>query len=258
MRTGLQPDMSLRRSARLSTASSTAAETGSSAASKPKRGRTTASTTAASAKKRKNTAAAAEDAARDSSAPASPSGEDGACAAAPRMPVSKRHKATVQAFTPAGVRLLARTARGSPKAEHQDARGPRPAEPHATNAPLSTPGGSLVVSYAPPGTAPASPAPSPSKRKKKEAAALPPDIGAARPPPTATTDTLLRDACAHLCRVDAGLQALIDKHHCEMFSPQGLREVVDPFTALASGIIGQQVGGSLFLQTIHGCVLPSH
>jgi hypothetical protein len=26
-----------------------------------------------------------------------------------------------------------------------------------------------------------------------------------------------------------------------MFSPDGLKEVVDPFTALASGIIGQQV-----------------
>jgi len=36
---------------------------------------------------------------------------------------------------------------------------------------------------------------------------------------------------------------LIEKHHCKIFSPEGLREVVDPFTALASSIIGQQVSG---------------
>lgn len=43
--------------------------------------------------------------------------------------------------------------------------------------------------------------------------------------------------------MDPKLEVLIGKHHCKMFSPEGLREVVDPFTALASGIIGQQVSG---------------
>ncbi len=54
-------------------------------------------------------------------------------------------------------------------------------------------------------------------------------------------DTLLRDAEAYLISVDPKLEKLIHRHKCRMFSPEGLREVVDPFTALASGIIGQQV-----------------
>lgn len=84
------------------------------------------------------------------------------------------------------------------------------------------------------------------KRKAKEV--VPPDVGALRPP-TSTVDTLLEDACEYLCKVDPKLRGLIEKHHCKMFSPEGLREVVDPFTALASGIIGQQVGSVCVLCT---------
>jgi DNA-3-methyladenine glycosylase II len=68
----------------------------------------------------------------------------------------------------------------------------------------------------------------------------PPDVGVLHPP-TSTVDSLLEDACEHLCKVDPKLKELIERHHCKMFSPEGLREVVDPFTALASGIMGQQV-----------------
>lgn len=55
--------------------------------------------------------------------------------------------------------------------------------------------------------------------------------------------TLLRDAETFLVRADetGKLAGLVDKHRCGIFSPEGLGEVVDPFTALASGIIGQQV-----------------
>ena len=53
---------------------------------------------------------------------------------------------------------------------------------------------------------------------------------------------LLAGACAHLLKVDPKLKVLIDKHHCDIFSPQGLMEGVDPFISLSSTIIGQQVG----------------
>jgi hypothetical protein len=69
---------------------------------------------------------------------------------------------------------------------------------------------------------------------------VPPDVGVLRPP-TSTVDTLLKDAEEFLCQVDPGLRDLVGKHSCKIFSPEGLREVVDPFTALSSGIIGQQV-----------------
>lgn len=41
--------------------------------------------------------------------------------------------------------------------------------------------------------------------------------------------------------VDPKLRVVVEKHSCRMFSPEGLREVVDPFVELSSGIIGQQV-----------------
>jgi DNA-3-methyladenine glycosylase II len=114
---------------------------------------------------------------------------------------------------------------------------PRPAEPHATNAPLSTPGGSRVVAYHSSPAKPDDPSPV-KKRKAKEI--VPPDVGTLKPP-TTDIDTLLKEAEAFLIKVDPKLRGLIEKHHCKMFSPDGLREVVDPFTALASSIMGQQV-----------------
>lgn len=56
-------------------------------------------------------------------------------------------------------------------------------------------------------------------------------------------DTLLKDAEAFLVRVDetGRLSRLVETQKCKMFSPEGLKEVVEPFTALASGIMGQQV-----------------
>jgi DNA-3-methyladenine glycosylase II len=37
---------------------------------------------------------------------------------------------------------------------------------------------------------------------------------------------------------------VIDKHHCKLFSPEGLSEDVEPFQALSSGIMSQQVSGA--------------
>jgi DNA-3-methyladenine glycosylase II len=106
----------------------------------------------------------------------------------------------------------------------------RPADPHLTNAPVLTPNGSQVVV-------------NDSPARKRKAAELPPDVGSPLKPANSTIETLLKDAEAYLINVDetGRLEKLIEKHHCKLFSPDGLREVVDPFTALASGIIGQQV-----------------
>lgn len=61
---------------------------------------------------------------------------------------------------------------------------------------------------------------------------------------TTTSVNLLQKACEHLVRVDARMAPLIAKHHCRLFSPEGLAEEIDPFEALASGIISQQVSGA--------------
>lgn len=120
----------------------------------------------------------------------------------------------------------------------------RPAEPHSTNAPLLTPDGSKVVAYThshsePENTSPQSESVS-SAKKRKTKELVPPDVGTLNPP-TLTTDTLLSDAEAFLINVDPKLKNLVEKHKCKIFTPEGLKEVVDPFTALSSGIIGQQV-----------------
>jgi DNA-3-methyladenine glycosylase II len=100
----------------------------------------------------------------------------------------------------------------------------RKAAPNATNAPLQTPGGSRIVAY------PSDLFEAPSSQNPGEA--------------SLTTGNLLQKACEHLVKVDPRFKVVIDKHHCKMFSPEGLQEEVEPFTALASGIMGQQVSGA--------------
>lgn len=112
---------------------------------------------------------------------------------------------------------------------------PRPAEPHATNAPLQTPGSSLVVAYSE-HDHPLEETPFKHNPPVTEGSVLP------LPDPTTTTDSLLEQACAHLCEVDPRLKVVIDKYPCRIFSPEGLQEEVDPFRSLASGIMAQQVG----------------
>jgi DNA-3-methyladenine glycosylase II len=56
-----------------------------------------------------------------------------------------------------------------------------------------------------------------------------------------TTGNILDEAIAHLVKTDPKLKPVIDKHHCHVFSPEGLAEEIDPFRSLASGIISQQV-----------------
>ncbi|KAG5972317.1 hypothetical protein E4U58_006698 [Claviceps cyperi] len=59
-----------------------------------------------------------------------------------------------------------------------------------------------------------------------------------------TTKNLLDTACAHLISVDERIRPLVEKHHCKIFSAEGLAEKIDPFESLASGIISQQVSGA--------------
>lgn len=162
----------------------------------------------------------------------------------PATPLPKRRKAASESPskpppftpTPSAVGILA-----FPSVDNDfdslASLNPRPAEPHATNAALATPGGSRVVAYHSLPTKPEDASPA-KKRKAKEV--LPPDVGVI---PAASTDTarLLKDAEEFLVKVDPKLEELVGSHHCKVFSPEGLAEVVDPFTALSSGIIGQQV-----------------
>ncbi|KAI9678077.1 MAG: 3-methyladenine DNA glycosylase [Caeruleum heppii] len=104
----------------------------------------------------------------------------------------------------------------------------RLAGPHRTNAPLISPESSRVVAYT--GEVIDS---SPSKATLSSPGRR-----------TLTTSNLLSDACAHLLRVDPRLKPLIDKHHCRIFSTEGLAEEVDPFRSLVSGILAQQVSGA--------------
>ncbi|KAK5171373.1 3-methyladenine DNA glycosylase [Saxophila tyrrhenica] len=99
----------------------------------------------------------------------------------------------------------------------------RPAEPHHTNAALVTPGGTQHLPV----------------YSNFEDTPSKPGVR-----PTTTTGCLLDQACAHLIKVDAKLKPVIDKHHCRIFSPDGLAESIDPFRSLASGIISQQVSGA--------------
>ncbi|OBT56272.1 hypothetical protein VE04_02512, partial [Pseudogymnoascus sp. 24MN13] len=59
-----------------------------------------------------------------------------------------------------------------------------------------------------------------------------------------TTGNILQQALDHLVKVEPKLKVVVEKHHCKVFSREGLAEVVDPFVNLTSGIIGQQVSGA--------------
>ncbi|XXH03575.1 hypothetical protein Hte_009980 [Hypoxylon texense] len=138
--------------------------------------------------------------------------------AAARKPAADPPPATP---TPSNVLLM-----GEPVEAHEaqtQTQTPKPkpaavrklADPNATNATLLSPGSSRVVARNV----------SPSKAQ-------------------ATTLSILEEACNHLIRVDERMKPLIAKHHCRVFSPEGLSETVDPFESLCSGIISQQVSGA--------------
>ena len=171
----------------------------------------------------------------------------------PSTPVSKKRRKTktdgvspakTVPFTPtpsgvgliAGPENIARKPKNRAKTKNADhmldslASINRPAAPDVTNAPVLTSNGSQVVI-------------NDSPARKRKAADLPPDVGSPHKPANSTIETLLKDAEAYLVKVDETekLAKLIENQRCKLFSPEGLSEAVDPFTALASGIMGQQV-----------------
>ncbi|TKA24732.1 hypothetical protein B0A50_05720 [Salinomyces thailandicus] len=152
----------------------------------------------------------------------------------PRTP-SKRRKVTTTPSkpppvtpTPSAIGLMTSNSvlrPGYSTGDIDDATPPpaenRVAEPRHTNAALLTPGGTQVQ--------PAIEESTPSR----------PSAG-----PATNSSSLLDQACARLIAVDPNLKPVIDKHHCRIFSPEGLAETIDPFRSLASGIMAQQVSGA--------------
>lgn len=148
----------------------------------------------------------------------------------PSTPPSKRAKLSITAqlpntpthiFSNGTVHTSGESTIVDPETQLSD----RPAEPHRTNATLKTPGGSRLVPFS------------------KMVVDWSPTRGDL-PEPTTTTQHLLEQACAHLIAVDPRLKPLIERHHCHIFSQEGLAEVIDPFESLCSGIVSQQVSGA--------------
>jgi DNA-3-methyladenine glycosylase II len=121
--------------------------------------------------------------------------------------------------TPSAIGLMAAPTKRTPR---KNSAVTRVADPEGTNAPLLSPETSRVLAPKPIADISAS-----------QQAAVP-----------ATTDDILDKACAHLASVDARMAPLIKAHRCHMFTPEGLAEKIDPFEALVSGILSQQVSGA--------------
>ncbi|KAG5985348.1 hypothetical protein E4U55_004572 [Claviceps digitariae] len=119
----------------------------------------------------------------------------------------------------------------------RDAKVARLADPRATNAALLSPETCRVVASKKVEVESASPDNTQTARRRGGG-------GGRGGDGKLTTENLLDTACAHLISVDGRMRPLVEKHHCRMFSPEGLAEKIDPFESLASGIISQQVSGA--------------
>ncbi|KAH6840664.1 DNA glycosylase [Chaetomium sp. MPI-CAGE-AT-0009] len=150
---------------------------------------------------------------------------------APSTPRKRRAKGAdvPETPTPAEVKLIAE---GAHITKPRPAAVARLADPNRTNAVLRSPKTSRII-------APTAVEPIPSKLRDAIKS-----TGPAARTTTTTTTSLLEEACAHLIKVDARMKPLIDAHHCRIFSPEGLAEQIDPFEALCSSIISQQVSGA--------------
>jgi DNA-3-methyladenine glycosylase II len=141
--------------------------------------------------------------------------------AAPSTPKRKKATKPVPPMTPTPSVIGLMTAPYS-SADIDDSVPPplnRLAVPNGTNAPLVTPETHRVIANK------AVDQVSPSKKGTIKS----------------TTGTLLGEALTHLVNVEPRLKPIIEKHHCHVFSPEGLAEEIDPFRSLVSGIISQQV-----------------
>lgn len=109
----------------------------------------------------------------------------------------------------------------------------RLADSNATLATLLSPETSRVVTNKTARTR--SPSASPTTKKSAQ------DVSA---PEAAATGDILEEGNRFLISVDPRMRPLVEKNHCRIFSAEGLAEEIDPFEALCSGIISQQVSGA--------------
>ncbi|APA12388.1 hypothetical protein sscle_09g071580 [Sclerotinia sclerotiorum 1980 UF-70] len=71
------------------------------------------------------------------------------------------------------------------------------------------------------------------------------EVSPSKPPAVKiSTSDILDKALEHLIKVEPKLKPIIEKHPCRIFSAEGLAEEIEPFRALVSGIISQQVSGA--------------
>lgn len=140
------------------------------------------------------------------------------------VPITPKRKRTLATEPPATPTPVAAKAMAVPyKSGNKTQSTPSPprrrlADPRFTNAPLISPQTSrIVASLEVEGV-------SPQKNGRGT-----------------TTESILDAALKHLMKVDPRLKPVIEKHTCQVFSPEGLAETIDPFHSLASGIISQQV-----------------
>ncbi|KAK0727000.1 DNA glycosylase [Lasiosphaeria miniovina] len=167
--------------------------------------------------------------AKDPAPPPAPAEEE-APSTPPRRRARKNNQELPATPTPNAVGLMAEKTqvnRSTPVKKPKSAAISRLADPNKTNAPLFSPKTSRIVASRPADAASPSKAPTGSSKA-----------------PRTTTENILEEACAHLIKVDERMRSLIENHHCRLFSSEGLSEEIDPFEALASGIISQQVSGA--------------
>ncbi|KAI1420410.1 DNA glycosylase [Xylaria sp. FL1777] len=141
--------------------------------------------------------------------------------------------------TPSNVKLVGEPAApGVPTYATPPSKKPRApavnrlAESNVTLATLLSPETSRVVTSR--GVRKRSPSASPTKQ---------PVQGDPVPKVAAAAD-ILEEGNKFLISVDPRMRPLVENNHCRMFSPEGLAEQIDPFEALCSSIISQQVSGA--------------
>ena len=139
--------------------------------------------------------------------------------------------------TPSNVKLMGEPAAlGVPTYATPPSKKPRAAavsrlaDSNTTLATLLSPETSRIITSK--RTRTRSPSASPTKEQSAEVPKVP------------ATANVLEEGNKFLISVDPRMRPLVEKNHCRIFSPEGLAEQIDPFEALCSGIISQQVSGA--------------
>ncbi|KFY35742.1 hypothetical protein V494_05641 [Pseudogymnoascus sp. VKM F-4513 (FW-928)] len=153
----------------------------------------------------------------------------------PKRKTARTAQAPHPPSTPAGINEMAGASRPLETLHPPHAALDRLADPFGTNAAVISPLSSRL--FAAKATADASPIKG-FKSRLGEGGGLGPEGG------RLTTGNVLQQALDHLVKVEPKLKVVVEKHHCKVFSAEGMAEVVDPFVNLTSGIIGQQVSGA--------------